>query len=366
MNAQEPSATPSQRISLELRSISRFFDDVRAVDDISLRIRAGEFVTLLGASGSGKTTTLMIIAGFQNPNSGNVLIDGEDVTGVPPYRRNLGLVYQHYALFPNMTVAKNVAFPLEMRRRPKEEIGKRVAAVLDLVNLGGYEDRMPQQLSGGQQQRVALARALVFEPPVLLMDEPLGALDKKLREQMQEEIMRIHHKLGTTTVYVTHDQEEALTMSDRIVVLSEGRIAQSGKPEEIYERPATRFVADFMGATNFISGTVKEEGPPAVVCTEHGAILNIDGAGLARGDAVTVAVRPERVRIATGQNSLPWSWGGRIEQTVYVGGIRRYHVLLDGGDRLIVSQPNLGDSPISHGAKVRVTWRPDDGLVLRE
>ena len=246
--------------NLELAGLCKRFGEVAAIDGVSLTVQAGEFLTLLGASGSGKSTTLMAVAGFVQPTSGQVLVNGVDQTHSPPYRRDIGLVFQHYALFPHLTVERNVAFPLEMRRMAKADIARRVKGALDLVRLDGFGARKPSELSGGQQQRVALARALVYEPSILLLDEPLGALDKNLREEMQYEIRRIQQSLGITTISVTHDQQEAITMSDRIAIMRAGRIEQVGTPAEIYERPATRFVAEFMGSSNFLRGRVEPGG----------------------------------------------------------------------------------------------------------
>ncbi|MBF8287885.1 MAG: ABC transporter ATP-binding protein [Candidatus Rokubacteria bacterium] len=350
--------------SLALEGVRKRFGAVTAVDGVSLEVGEGEFVTLLGASGSGKTTTLMIVAGFHLPDAGRVLLGGADVTELPPYRRDLGLVYQNYALFPHMSVAKNVAFPLEMRRRPKDEIGRRVQAALELVHLGGFEGRLPHQLSGGQQQRVALARALVFEPPVLLMDEPLGALDKKLREAMQAEIKQLQRKLGITTVYVTHDQEEALTLSDRVVVMSAGRIEQVGTPADIYERPANRFVADFMGATNFLAARIADTGPPAAV-TPSGARLRVkDGHGRPAGAEVLVVVRPERVRMAAPGVGAGGRLAARVEDVTYVGGILRYRLRLESGESLVAVEPNLGGAGFQAGQAVEAWWEPKDASVI--
>ena len=246
--------------SLELRRVCKRYGEVAAVTDISLSVRPGEFLTLLGPSGSGKTTTLVMIAGLARPTSGAILLDGLPLDPLPPYRRELGVVFQNYALFPHMTVAKNVAFPLEMRRVPRTEVTERVAKVLTQVDLPDYGARFPRQLSGGQQQRVALARAMVFRPRILLMDEPLGALDRRTREQMQIEIMHLHRELKMTIVYVTHDQEEALMMSTRIAVFNQGKLEQIGEPTELYERPATRFVASFLGDSNFFLGRVTQSG----------------------------------------------------------------------------------------------------------
>jgi putative spermidine/putrescine transport system ATP-binding protein len=266
-----------------------------AVDGVSLDIARGEFITLLGPSGSGKTSTLMMIAGFEQPTAGAILLEGRDLTGQPPYRRNIGVVFQSYALFPHMTARRNVEFPLLMRRLPVAEITARVDRTLDLVGLSAFASHQPRQLSGGQQQRVALARALVFEPDVLLLDEPLGALDKNLREQMQVEITRIHREVGITTVYVTHDQTEAMTMSSRVVVMNRGRIEQVARPLEIYDRPATRFVAEFVGESNVLEGTLVEAG--RVRLDGLGVTMSIAGVRPGRQGRVDVLIRPERIHL---------------------------------------------------------------------
>jgi putative spermidine/putrescine transport system ATP-binding protein len=274
---------------------------------------------------------------------------------------------QNCAPFPHMTVAKNIAFPLEMRRRPSGEIRRRVAAALDLVHLGGYEERLPSQLSGGEQQRVALARALVFEPPVLLMDEPLGALDKKLREAMQTEIRAIQRTLGITTVYVTHDQEEALTLSDRIVVLNRGGVEQDGRPDDVYERPRTRFVADFMGATNFLSVTLPEGGTDAGFArTTSGVRIAVrNDQGWKPGTAAVVVIRPERVRLARPDSRGPWSVTGRIVEVTYVGASLRYRIQLDSSESLTAVHPNLGRG-FGQGEAVAVWWEAKDTWLIAE
>src|SRR5262249_4250347 len=285
--------------TLELVEVSKTFGPVTAVDGVSLTVPPGEFLTLLGPSGSGKTTTLMMIAGFESATSGEILLGGRPLTRVPPYRRNLGMVFQHYALFPHMTVRDNVAFPLRTRGATRAETDRRVEETLERVHLPGYGARFPAQLSGGQQQRVALARALVYGPPVLLMDEPLGALDKKLREQMQLEIKHIQRELQLTVIYVTHDQEEALAMSDRIVVMRHGRVVQLGPPRDLYERPIDRFVADFIGQSNFLEVTVRSvQDGIATAVTDDGLDVSLVGEAGAEGTRVTLALRPERVRLA--------------------------------------------------------------------
>ncbi len=273
---------------------------VGAVRGVSLDIGAGEFLTLLGPSGSGKTTTLMMIAGFETPSGGDITIDGRSVVGMPPHKRNIGMVFQNYALFPHLTVADNIGFPLKQRGINRAERARMVAQALDLVRLPGYGDRYPRQLSGGQQQRVALARAIVFQPRLLLMDEPLGALDKQLRESLQLEMRRLHADLGITFIYVTHDQEEALTMSDRIAVMNEGRIAQLGRPEDLYDRPCNRFVASFLGESNFLPGIVHGFQDQDIVVAECGGTM-VRAIARSRphpGDKVMLTMRPERMRFA--------------------------------------------------------------------
>ncbi len=341
--------------TLVLKGVSKRYPGHVAVDDLSLEVEAGEFVTLLGPSGSGKTSTLMMVAGFTEPSAGEIHIAGKPVTRLPPEKRDLGVVFQSYALFPHMTVEENVAFPLQMRRRPRAEIGPRVAAALDLVRLAGLGGRLPRQLSGGQQQRVALARALVFEPRLLLMDEPLGALDKNLREQMQAELIRLHETLGITVVYVTHDQGEALTMSDRIALMSDGRIEQIGRAEDLYERPANRFVAEFLGESNVLEGAMLDG---AFRTTEGFAVPVSAGAP---GGALLV-VRPEKVTVApVAGEGLP----GTVETVTYAGDVTRYRVRLAGGPVVTAKQQNRSDGfKASPGEAVRVRWHPDDGRLL--
>src|SRR5499427_1828956 len=354
--------------ALELLRVSKTFGPVIAVDGVSLTVAPGEFLTLLGPSGSGKTTTLMMIAGFESATAGEIMLDGRPLTRVPPYRRNLGMVFQHYALFPHMTVYDNVAFPLRTRGATRTETNQRVAEALDRVHLPGYGARFPAQLSGGQQQRVALARALAYRPPVLLMDEPLGALDKKLREQMQLEIKHIQRELQLTVIYVTHDQEEALTMSDRIVVMRHGRVVQLGPPEDLYERPIDRFVADFIGQSNFLEVTVRSvQDGIATAVTDDGLDVSLAvGEGGAQGTRVTLAIRPERVRLARAGRpirtpTLPdasayrW-WDGVIEEVVYIGATRKYQVRVR--SQVLVAQQQAGAdvSGLRAGERVNVGW----------
>ena len=354
--------------SVQLLDLRKTYGDVVALDTLSLDIKQGEFVTLLGPSGSGKTTSLMIVAGFEEPTAGEVRVGGAAVTHRPPHRRNIGVVFQSYALFPHMTVAANVAYPLRMRGVGRDEQRRRVEAALELVQLAGYGQRHPAQLSGGQQQRVALARALVFEPPVLLMDEPLGALDKKLREDLQLEIARVHREVGVTVIYVTHDQSEALTMSDRIAVMRAGRLEQYGAAEELYERPATRFVAEFVGEATLLGARVESR-------DAGGAVLGLDTGGtrlvarrtdLAPGARVTAVVRPEKARLVNGEA------GGNVFRAVvrnvmYLGDTTKYWVETEAGATLVVKDQSRADTPRSaKGDPVRVAIDARDVIVVPE
>ena len=356
---------------LELRGIAKAYGALLAVADLSIRVARGEFLSLLGPSGSGKTTTLMMIAGLLQPSAGEIFLDSRPVTRLPPYKRNVGLVFQNYALFPHMTVERNIAFPLRMRDTGRDEIDRRVGDVLRLVGLPEHGRRFPKQLSGGQQQRVALARAMVFEPPILLMDEPLGALDKKLRGQMQLEIKRLHRQLGMSIVYVTHDQEEALVMSDRIAVFNMGRLEQIGNPVALYERPATRFVAEFLGDSNIFQGTATAQANGFCVLEAPGLRLRaIANGAAAPGTPMVVAVRPERIRlsatapIADAENVV----AGRIAEIVYLGQSRKYVVRTNcGADVVTVQQARSdGERDFDIGAAVCLNWRAEDATVLHD
>ena len=301
--------------------ITKFYGSLCVVESLDLGIERGEFVSLLGPSGSGKTTLLMMLAGFEQPTSGNILLDGTAINAVPSYKRDMGVVFQSYALFPHMSVGENIAFPLQMRGLNKSEIAKRVAQVLDMVQLSELSERRPSQLSGGQQQRVALARALVFEPRVVLMDEPLGALDKNLREQMQLDIRDLHRRLGLTIVFVTHDQSEALTMSDRVAVFNKGRIEQIGTPREVYDEPSTRFVAEFIGETNLVEGVVEAvQGREATVRLPSGAhIVSAVSGTIASGQPVFVSIRPERVDLSETRGDARNCLETEVTDSVYQG-----------------------------------------------
>jgi spermidine/putrescine ABC transporter ATP-binding subunit len=329
--------------ALRLAGITKHYASTVAVASIDLDVHEGEFVTLLGPSGCGKTTTLSLIAGFFPPTAGEIYLKGKPVVDLPSFRRDIGVVFQDYALFPHMTAAENVAFGLRMRKVPAEEIAKRVTDALDLVQLAGLGERRPLQMSGGQRQRVALARALVINPAVLLLDEPLSNLDLKLREEMRVEIAGLQRRLGITTVFVTHDQSEALVMSDRIAVMNAGQIEQIGDPSDIYERPATRFVAEFIGRMNLFSGQVT---PARMVRTAKGLQVAAPvPSKIATGAAVHVAVRPERTRLVRDKPTDGLALRGTLRQVLYLGATREFRVELDGGERGFVETPNDGTAP---------------------
>ncbi len=349
-------------------AIEKRFGSVVAVDSVSLDIAPGEFVTLLGPSGSGKTTTLMMLAGFEIPTAGEIYVDGQPIAEVPPYRRNIGMVFQNYALFPHMAVGENIAFPLKLRKYRREEITRRTKEVLDLVGLPGYEGRYPRQLSGGQQQRIALARALVFNPRVLLMDEPLGALDKQLRERLQLEIKALHEQLGVTILYVTHDQQEALVMSDRIAVMNQGRIEQVGTPDELYNTPATRFVASFIGESNFLDGRVErvDNGVALVDVRDVGRLRVPAQPGIGTGSPVTVTVRPEKICFSEDLATPPANgFDATVEGVIFVGDATRYELRLPGNHRLVLKRQNrAGVRQYGRGAQVRIGWDINDARLV--
>ncbi len=351
---------------LTLTRLTKRYPGTTAVDAIDLEVGSGEFVTLLGPSGSGKTTTLMMVAGFTAPTEGEIAIDGRPITGMAPEHRNIGVVFQNYALFPHMTVFDNVAFPLKMRRQPATEIRARVGRALDMVHLGGLGERLPRQLSGGQQQRVALARALVFDPGLLLMDEPLGALDRNLREQMKIEIKRIHKDVGVTVLYVTHDQEEALTMSDRVALMNRGRIAQLGSAEDLYERPATRFVAEFIGESNLIEGRIEPVHGDAVLVLDGGVRLTLPNAPPPsdRAGSCTLMVRPEKITFASAGRPGA-GLDGAVEEVIYVGEFTRYRVRVAPAVVINVKVANThAASRAKPGDNVRLSWAAADASYL--
>ena len=348
--------------------MTKLYGAVVALSEIDLEVFGGEFLTLLGPSGSGKTTVLNLIAGMVGPTAGRIWIDGRDITDLPPNRRGLGMVFQNYALMPHMTVFENVAFPLRVRKLAMGEIRRKVAEVLELVRLPDVARRKPSELSGGQQQRIAIARCLVYSPSIILMDEPLGALDKKLREEMQLELKRLHGKLDITALYVTHDQEEALTMSDRIVLMNGGRIAQIGTPDELYFHPRSLFAAEFLGDSNILDGKVNETGAAVSVKTALGACIACRPSAAAEmGEAVKVMVRPENVSmLAEGEaselaNQLP----ARAVDTISFGGVIKSYVrLADGGTMVVQELTKAGRTAPEGDAPVTVAWAAEDTLVL--
>ncbi len=356
---------PGKGAEVRLEGLTKTYGQIRAADCVSLKIAGGEFVTLLGPSGSGKTTTLMMIAGFVEPDEGQIYIGGTRVTEMPAHRRGLGMVFQHYALFPHMTLFENIAYPLRMRRVSRREVRDRVQAALKLVQLPDVGSRYPRQLSGGQQQWVAVARALVYEPKVLLMDEPLGALDRKLREQMQFELRNLQQSLGITALYVTHDQEEAMALSDRVVVMRDGRIEQVGAPEDLYERPQSRFVADFIGTSNCMEGELKREQDGWIFIARGGLRLPVvcRPEETPRDDARLV-IRPERVRWADDiQTEIDVS--GTVVSVTYLGERIRYLVRVEGGGTIVVTQPNVESGRrLKSGMVTRVGWNHEDVAVL--
>ena len=339
-----------------------------AVRDLNLEVREGEFLTLLGPSGSGKTTTLLMLAGFETPTSGDILVKGASITRVPPHQRNFGIVFQNYALFPHMSAVENVAFPLAVRGVPKQTALARARRALDLVQLGDLASRRPNQLSGGQQQRTALARALVFEPTLVLMDEPLGALDTKLRVQMQLEIKQIHERLGNTMVSVTHDQSEALTMSDRIAVFNAGRLQQVATPEDLYERPCSSFVARFVGESNRLHGTIQSiTGSECLVVLEGGREVTATLGPSARvRERTTLSMRPERLAILNGLSTARRNeFSARIRETVYSGDHVKYAIeILDRSDWLIKISDRSLAARFKKGDEIKVGWDPEDCLAL--
>ena len=346
--------------------IDKSYDgEVLVVKNLNLDISKGEFVTMLGPSGSGKTTTLMMLAGFETPTNGEIFLAGDPISKIPPYEREIGMVFQNYALFPHMTVNENLAFPLEVRKNTKSETEERVKKALDMVELGEFGTRFPAQLSGGQQQRVALARALVFQPRLVLMDEPLGALDKNLREQMQYEIKHIHERIGITVVYVTHDQSEALTMSNRIAVFDDGVVQQLSTPDILYEQPENSFVAEFIGENNTLIGTIKkDEGEYCIVDLDGGGsvkALKINVSSI--GNKTKLSIRPERV-VINSQDSSDNIFEGLVKELIYLGDHVRARLSVWGDENFIVKMPNEGNLSIKENSKINVSWDPKDIRAL--
>ena len=367
--ASSDDGVADQDAYVRFESVQKSYDgETLVVKDLNLNVAAGEFLTMLGPSGSGKTTCLMMLAGFETATHGEIVLDGQPINNVPPHKRNIGMVFQNYALFPHMTIEENLAFPLQVRGMTKGEVADRVRKGLDMVQLGEFGTRRPAQLSGGQQQRVALARALVFEPKLVLMDEPLGALDKRLREHMQFEIKHLHERLGITMVYVTHDQSEALTMSDRIAVFDDGIIQQLASPDDLYERPENAFVAQFIGENNQIHGRVKS------IENDGTCFVDLDAGGEVKalavnvnsvGDRTTLSLRPERVDINPDDGSLPNMFSAKVEELIYLGDHIRTRCSVCGTDEFIVKVPNAhGHKILVEGNDVRLGWQIDDCRAL--
>ena len=361
--------TSEQEAFVRFAEVQKSYDgETLVVKDLNLDIARGEFLTMLGPSGSGKTTCLMMLAGFETATNGGIYLDGREINNVAPHKRDIGMVFQNYALFPHMTVAENLAFPLSVRRMAKADIEARVKGALDMVQLGGFGSRRPAQLSGGQQQRVALARALVFEPELVLMDEPLGALDKQLREHMQFEITSLAHNLGITTVYVTHDQTEALTMSDRVAVFNDGRIQQLAPPEDLYERPENSFVAQFIGENNKLEGVVETiNGNRCTVRLDDGTVIDAQPVNVTKaGERTRVSIRPERVesnpeRLSPDAHLIE----AEVQEFIYMGDTFRIRLKVAGQDDFIMKYRNAQDQGrMSPGQKIRIGWRAEDCRAL--
>jgi len=366
--AEETPVAPGHAF-VAFKNVQKSYDgEILVVKDLNLDIPEGEFLTMLGPSGSGKTTSLMMLAGFEPATHGEIYLAGESINNVPPNKRGIGMVFQNYALFPHMTVAENLAFPLKVRNMGKAEIEEKVNSALAMVELHQMGGRRPAQLSGGQQQRVAVARALVFSPKLILMDEPLGALDKQLREQMQYEIKHIHENLGVTVVYVTHDQAEALTMSDRIAVFEDGIIQQLSTPDDLYERPQNSFVAQFIGENNKLDGTVSAlSGDTCIVDLLGGGQVKAAKVGdlVGVGDRTTLSLRPERVEIEPKKGAVPNILEGEIGELIYLGDHIRTRIIVAGNEEFIVKVPNSADHvPLVEGAKVNVGWKTEDCRAL--
>ncbi len=357
-----------QDLIVQFVSVQKSYDgETLVVKDLNLDVSRGEFLTMLGPSGSGKTTVLMMLAGFEVATHGEILLDSVPINNVPPHKRGIGMVFQNYALFPHMTVAENLAFPLQVRKLPKDQTERKVTRALEMVRLGEFGDRRPAQLSGGQQQRVAVARALVFEPELVLMDEPLGALDKNLREEMQYEIKHIHEQLGVSMVYVTHDQSEALTMSNRIAVFDDGIIQQLATPPVLYEEPKNAFVAGFIGENNRLYGKITAvNGKSCTVDLEGGGTIqalsvNIGG----EGARTTLSLRPERVKIYPGDGEFPNTADAKVEELIYLGDHIRTRINLAGSNEFIVKVPNAqGHARLQEGESVTVGWAMEDCRAL--
>lgn len=352
---------------VEFSGVDKSYDGRNlVVDNLNLSIAQGEFLTMLGPSGSGKTTSLMMLAGFEAPSAGHIRMAGRSLETVPAHRRNIGMVFQNYALFPHMTVAQNLEYPLRVRKLSKGDRDERLKKALSVVKMEAFAERKPAQLSGGQQQRIALARAIIFEPDVVLMDEPLGALDKNLREHLQLEIKHLHERLGITVVYVTHDQSEALTMSDRVAVFNGGKIEQLAPPSQLYEHPATAFVAGFIGENNQLTGEIVDrKGDEYLVQTDSGQKMLVQSSkAFVSGQRVIVSVRPERVRIEAGARS-PNHFNGTVEEIIYLGDHKRVHIRLDGDSTLVAKVPNVGSNiDIKPLQPLQLGWDSRDAVLI--
>ncbi|MGI2259372.1 polyamine ABC transporter ATP-binding protein [Shewanella sp. GXUN23E] len=368
----KPTTKTQEEVLLRIERVSKLFDDVRAVDDVSLTINKGEIFALLGGSGSGKSTLLRMLAGFERPSNGRIFLDGQDITDLPPYERPINMMFQSYALFPHMTVAQNIAFGLKQDKLPKAEITQRVQDMLKLVHMEQYANRKPHQLSGGQRQRVALARSLAKRPKLLLLDEPMGALDKKLRTQMQLEVVEILERVGVTCVMVTHDQEEAMTMAGRIAIMSDGWIAQTGSPMDIYESPNSRMIAEFIGSVNLFEGEITDDEVDHVIIRApglsqpfyvgHGVSTSVDDM------RVWLAVRPEKTLISREQPEGQYNWAkGIVHDIAYLGGISVYYIRLENGQLVQCSMTNR-ERRADHATwddEVFISWEDTSGVVLR-
>jgi putative spermidine/putrescine transport system ATP-binding protein len=356
-------------VKLRVKGLHKNYSGVNALTSTDIDVANGEFLTLLGPSGSGKTTLLMLLSGLVQPDGGEILIDGKDATHIKPFRRDIGFVFQNYALFPHLTIFENIAFPLRMRRESEADIKRKVLSVLDVVQLPHVVDRLPRELSGGQQQRIAFARAAVFDPSIILMDEPLGALDKKLRDQMQMEIKQLHAKLNSTVVYVTHDQEEAMAMSDRICLMRNGAIAQLGSPSELYFQPVDRFVADFFGWTNFLPVTVIESNSDAIAARLSSGEL-VSAARMTPGavgadNAACLTIRPQNLHLSERQANVPNEVPVRYKQPVMVGAITKHYCETHSGVELVVSSfSRPDDQRWEAGILLYVSWSADDALIV--
>lgn len=353
---------PDTKPLVQIKNINKFYGKNHVVKDLSIDVQEGEFLTILGSSGSGKSTTLRMVAGFEQPTTGEIMLDGINVADKEPFERDVNTVFQSYALFPHMSIFDNVAYGLKMQKTPKDEIRERVLEMLDLVQLGGFEGRKPDQLSGGQKQRVAIARALVNRPKILLLDEPLGALDLKLRKQMQLELKRLQRKLNITFLYVTHDQEEALTMSDRIAIMHDGVLEQIGTPKEIYEAPASKFVATFIGETNLFEGMVSADTPDGLEISLESGTIRSDAKGFHFGELVAVSVRPERMQFALEPRD-GFSLMGTVREQVYVGSMIKAIVVLPDGQEVRLER--LAGDELPENGPVYLYWDPADARTIK-